>query len=141
MRGQNWWSIALCVVLLVSVTVVCSADPTKLSLNQRFPNKSETVVCGRIRGVIKRDSERFRVILKRNTNDLVDYFDDDARRMTSRTKSKLDVLAWLVSKEWQNDKVRVIRAWTDQVVASDPGSLHYEGMLLRFIKYFEVFMK
>ena len=140
MKGQNWWSVALCVVLLVSVTVARSADPTKLSLNQRFPDKNETEVCGRIRDVIKRDSERFRQILIRNTNERVEYINDDARRMTSRTKSKLDVLASLVRNEWQNDKVRVIRAWTDQVVASDPASLHYEGMLSQFIKYLEILM-
>jgi hypothetical protein len=133
MAGQNWWIIALWVVLLVPVIVV-SDDPDDLSLNERFPDKDETEVCGRIRDVIERDSGRFRRILIRNTNDQVDYIDEDARRMTSRTKSKLDVLASLVRTEWSNDKVRVTRAWTDQVDAQDPASLHYEGMLLRIMK-------
>ena len=135
MKGQICWIIALYSVLLISVSVVCSADPNELSLNERFPDKDETEVCGRIRDVIERDSGRFRQTLIRNSNDQVDYIDDDARLMTSRAKSRLDALASLVNNEWFNDKVRVIRAWTDQVVASDPGSLHYEGMLLCFIKY------
>ena len=136
MKGQNWWIITLSGVLLVLATIVRSDDPTELSLNQRFPDKDETEVCGNIRDVIKRDSGRFRRILVRNTNDQVEYVNDDARRMTSRTKSKLDVLASLVISEWPRNKVRVIGAWTDQVVTSDPASLHYEGMLSRYIKYF-----
>ena len=113
-----------------------SADPTELLLGHRFPDKDETEVCGSIRDVIERDSGRFRRILIRNTNNHVEYIDDDARRMTSRTKSKLDVLASLVRNLWDDEKVRVTRAWTDQVDTSDPVSLHYEGMFLRFIKYF-----
>ena len=131
MKGQNWWIVTISGVLLVSATIVRSADPTKLSLNQRFPAKDEIEVCGNIRDVIERDSGRFRRILVRNTNDQVDYINDDARRMTSRTKSKLDVLASLVISEWSSDKVHVARAWTDQVVASDPASLHYEGRSVR----------
>ncbi len=128
MKGQSCWIVAIWCVLLVLIPDVRSA-PSQLSLNGRFPDKDEAEVCGTIRDVIQRDSGRFRRILIRNTNDQIEYINDDARRMTSRTKSKLDVLASLVKNEWSK-KVRVIQAWTDQVVASDPTSLHYEGMPL-----------
>jgi hypothetical protein len=126
MRYQDWWILAIwCVLLLIAK--ISSSGPKELLLGDKFPNKNETEVCGTIRDVIQRDSGRFRRILIRNTNDQVDYINEDARRMTSRTKGKLDVLASLVISEWKNGTVRVIQAWTDQVVASDPTSLHYEG--------------
>ena len=130
MCHQNGWYLTVCCVLLLIVDIILSG-PNELSVNERFPNKDETEVCGTIRDVIQRDSGRFRRILIRNTNDDVDYINDDARRMTSRAKSKLDVLASLVKQEWRQAgsiRVRVTKAWTDQFVASDPTSLHYEGM-------------
>ena len=129
MNYPNWWIVTICCVLLFIAVEETTSGSQELTLNQRFPDKEETDVCGTIRDVIQRDSGRFRRILIRNTNNQAEYVDDDARRMTSRTKSKLDVLASLVNNEWKGlVKVRVIRAWTDQVEASDPTSLHYEGM-------------
>ena len=129
MNYANSWIVTICCVLLFIAVEETSSGPQELTLNQRIPDKEETDVCGTIRDVIQRDSGRFRRILIRNTNNQAEYVDDDARRMTSRTKSKLDVLASLVNNEWKGlVKVRVIRAWTDQVEASDPTSLHYEGM-------------
>lgn len=129
MKCPNWWTLTICCVLLFIAVKETSSGPQELTLNQRFPDREETDVCGTIRDVIQRDSRRFRRILIRITNDQAEYVDDDARRMTSRTKSKLDVLASLVNNEWKGlVKVRVIRAWTDQVKASDPTSLHYEGL-------------
>jgi hypothetical protein len=140
MRYQNWWILASWYVFLL-IAEISSSGPNQLSLKDKFPNKDETETCGTIRDVIQRDSGRFRRILIRNTNDQVDYIDEDARRMTSRTKSKLDVLASLVISEWKNDKARVIQAWTDQVVASDPTSLHYEGTPhYTFYKYLVCFV-
>ena len=129
MNYANWWIVTICCVLLFIAVEETTSGSQELTLNQRFPDKEETDVCGTIRDVIQRDSGRFRRILIRNTNNQAEYVDDDARRMTSRTKSKLDVLASLVNNVWKGlVKVRVIRAWTDQVEASDPTSLHYEGM-------------
>ena len=128
MKYSNW--LTCCVLLFIAVELA-SSDEEELDLNERYPDRDETDVCGNIRDVIQRDSGRFRRILIRNTNDQAQYADEDARRMTSRTKSKLDVLASLVRNEddWDDQiKVRVIRAWTDQVENSDPTSLHYEGM-------------
>ncbi|XP_028398110.1 fat-like cadherin-related tumor suppressor homolog [Dendronephthya gigantea] len=126
---QDGWCLTICCFLLL-IGEVAPSGPNTLSENERFPNKDETEVCGTIRDVIQRDSGRFRRILIRNTNDDVDYINDDARRMSSRAKSKLDVLASLVKQEWpppESVRVRVTKAWTDQFVASDPTSLHYEG--------------
>ena len=129
MNYPNWWIVTICCVLLFIAVEETTSGSQELTLNQRFPDKEETDVCGTIRDVIQRDSGRFRRILIRNTNNQAEYVDDDARRMTSRTKSKLDVLASLVNNKWKGlVKVRVIRAWTDEVEASDPTSLHYEGM-------------
>ena len=130
MKGQSGWTVTFWCILLVLITDVRSSAPNELLLNDRFPDKDEAEVCGTIRDVIQRDSGRFRRTLIRNTNDQIDYIDEDARRMTSRAKSKLDVLTSLVNNEWRNSKVRVIQAWTDEVVASNPTSLHYEGMPL-----------
>ncbi len=97
MKRQSWWTVSFWCILLVFITDVWSSVPNELLLNDRFPDKDEAEVCGTIRDVIQRDSGRFRRTLIRDTNDQIDYIDEDARRMTSRAKSKLDVLTSLVS--------------------------------------------
>lgn len=94
--------------------------------NQPDARKSETLTSGAIRDVIKRDSPRYRKVLIRNSNDDVVFGNEDSRFMTSRTKSKLDVLASLF-KGRSYVRVRVLKAWTDEVDRSDMLSLHYEG--------------
>ena len=89
------------------------------------PVTSESKTSGPIRDVIKRNSPRYRKVLIRNTNNEVFFNNEDARYMTSRTKSKLDVLATLV--KGTGNHIRVIKAWTDQVDTSERLSLHYEG--------------
>lgn len=93
--------------------------------------KSEIEVCGNIRDVIKRNSARFLKILVRNTNSEIVFSNDDARRMTARAKSKLDVLASRVASRWDGKKVKVLKAWTD-VVVPNKISLHYEGKRRKF---------
>ena len=115
--------------VLLFIVAVLTKPPKTLSRNERFPNRDELDVCGTIRDVIVRNSGRFFRILIRNTNNEVEYENEDARFMTSRAKSKLDVLASLVNNVFKREKLRVIQAWTDQVRADDPISLHYEGML------------
>lgn len=126
-----WWCPLFC--LLFSNFTTAQNRPKKLYLDPddgptRFPNEDEYTICGRIRDVIPRDSGRFRKILIRNTNNQADYANDDCRRMTSRAKSKLDILASLVRSKWGgNVKVEVLLAWTDQYDQADQASLHYEG--------------
>ena len=89
------------------------------------PVTSESKTSGPIRDVIKRNSPRYRKVLIRNTNNEVLFHNEDARYMTSRSKSKLDVLATLV--KGTGNRIRVIKAWTDQVDSNERLSLHYEG--------------
>ena len=90
------------------------------------PVTSESKTSGPIRDVIKRNSPRYRKVLIRNTNNEVLFDNEDARYMTSRTKSKLDVLATLV--KGTGNHIRVVKAWTDKVDNNERLSLHYEGM-------------
>ena len=95
---------------------------------QTYPkNAKEIDTCGNIRDIIRRNSARFRKILVRNTNDEIVFANDDCRRMTARAKSKLDVLGSRVQQQWSNVKLKVLLAWTDQIIPQAPTSLHYEG--------------
>ena len=125
MKYQLW---LLFICLLLSDFTASQTRPSLFRLRQKYPDQDESEVCSRIRDVIPRDSGRYRRILIRNPNNQALYANDDSRRMTSRAKSKLDILASRVQTEWSGVRVRVLRAWTDQVDNSDPTSLHYEGM-------------
>ena len=122
--------LALVLAMSFLGTVKSQQRPSRLSYGQRYPNEDENKACGQIRDVIPRNSGRFRKIIIRNLNNDAQYANDDCRRMTARTKSKLDILASLVRREWSGRYVRVVRAWTDQVDQNDKLSLHYEGMLV-----------
>lgn len=98
-----------------------------IGLGQRYPNKGEIETCGNIRDIIRRNSARFRKILVRNANNEIVFANDDCRRMTARAKSKLDVLASRVRRQWSNVWLKVMLAWTDQIIQQAPISLHYEG--------------
>ena len=98
-----------------------------IGLGQRYPNKGEIETCGNIRDIIRRNSARFRKILVRNANKETIFANDDCRRMTARAKSKLDVLASRVRRQWSNVRLKVMLAWTDQIIQQAPISLHYEG--------------
>lgn len=111
--------------LFLSVCEVFAGPPRIFRLYQRYPDKDEIAVCGNIRDVIRRNSGRFRKILVRNTNSEIVFANDDCRRTTARAKSKLDVLASRVIRKWGNVRLKVIKAWTDQI--SQKNSLHYEG--------------
>lgn len=94
---------------------------------QTYPNAKEIDTCGNIRDIIRRNSARFRKILVRNTNSEIVFANDDCRRMTARAKSKLDVLGSRVQRQWSNVKLKVLLAWTDQIIPQAQISLHYEG--------------
>ena len=97
------------------------------------PVTSESKTSGPIRDVIKRNSPRYRKVLIRNTNNEVLFHNEDARYMTSRSKSKLDVLATLV--KGTGNRIRVIKAWTDQVDSNERLSLHYEGNRFPYLSH------
>ncbi|XP_068760232.1 protocadherin Fat 4-like [Montipora capricornis] len=125
--------LAFEVLLLVLVGQECSyaAKLRSISLGQRVPDNAEIATCGNIRDIIRRNSARFRKILVRNTNNEIDFADDDCRRMTARAKSKVDVLASRVQDYWNNVRLRVILCWTDQLPVKTQKLLHYEGRALR----------
>ena len=106
--------------------------PSSLRRGQFYPTKgesdpinSEALQCRSIRDVIKRNTARYRKVLVRNDNSMIDFgSNDDNKYMTSRAKSKLDVLASRVQAKW--GRLKVDKAWTD-VVGANKLSLHYEG--------------
>ena len=120
----------LAVLFLGMVNSQQRQRPSSLSRGQRYPNEDENKACGQIRDVIPRNSGRFRKIIVRNDDNNAQYETNDCRLMTQRTKSKLDILASLVKRQWRSISVRVLRAWTDQVNQNNPLSLHYEGIML-----------
>jgi hypothetical protein len=120
---------ALICVLILALSIESHFAAKIFSPNQIYPSgKDEISTCGNIRDVIRRNSARFRKILVRNTNADIVFLNDDSRRTTARAKSKLDVLASRVKTRWPGKTLKVLKAWTDQVV---PGtiSLHYEGIV------------
>lgn len=130
--------------ILITIVLLCLAAhfafihgiPSSLGKGQFYPTKgvsdpvrSEVLQCRSIRDVIRRNTARYRKVLIRNDNSMIDFgTNGDNRYMTSRAKSKLDVLASRVQSRWGRwMKLRVEKAWTDVVDRNDMLSLHYEG--------------
>ena len=140
--------VALC--FLVCYFTLIKGAPSSLSRGQFYPTKgvsdpirSEALQCGSIRDVIRRNTARYRKVLIRSDNSMIDFGSNgDNRYMTSRAKSKLDVLATRVQSTWGSAiKLRVEKAWTDVVDKNDMLSLHYEGrkeggMVIGFIRVY-----
>ena len=120
----------------VSCFALIEGAPSSLSRGQFYPSKgvsdpirSEALQCGSIRDVIRRNTARYRKVLIRSDNSMIDFGSNgDNRYMTSRAKSKLDVLASKVQSRWGSViKLKVEKAWTDVIDKDDMLSLHYEG--------------
>lgn len=128
MRPFNKASVIFKVLLLGLITQEYVYGALRsIGFGQKVPNADEIDTCGNIRDVIRRNSARFRKILVRNTNSEIVFAKDDCRRMTARAKSKLDVLGSRVRRQWSNVRLKVLLAWTDQIMSQAPISLHYEG--------------
>ena len=130
-----FYHFAVLLFSLAEVRLVHAAKFRSLSLGQRYPDAAEIATCGNIRDIIRRNSARFRKILVRNTNNEIDFANDDCRRMTARAKSKIDVLASRVRGRWSNVRLRVILGWTDQTPVDTQKLLHYEGKLNKIAVY------
>lgn len=117
----------LLLLAFISEEIFVDGALRSIGQGQTYPNANEIDTCGNIRDIIRRNSARFRKILVRNTNSEIVFANDDCRRMTARAKSKLDVLGSRVQRQWSNVKLKVLLAWTDQVIPQAPISLHYEG--------------
>ena len=68
-------------------------------------------------------------VIVRNPNNEIEFATEDCRLMSSRAKGKIDILSNLVQSSGIGAKLRVIKAWTDQVDTNNLLSLHYEGIL------------
>ena len=117
----------LLLLAFISEEIFVDGALRSIGQGQTYPNANEIDTCGNIRDIIRRNSARFRKILVRNTNSEIVFANDDCRRMTARAKSKLDVLGSRVQRQWSNVKLKVLLAWTDQIIPQAPISLHYEG--------------
>ena len=133
----------LLTVLVAVHYIEAETVPSRFRKNDYYPRngegnyrKSEVKSSGAIRDIIRRNSPRYRKVLVRNANSDITYSNEDCRYMTSRAKSKLDILGSLVQSRIRGQRLQVLRAWTDNVDPNDYSSLHYEGLLffLLFIK-------
>lgn len=106
--------------------------PDPFTQGTRYPNRDEDDECRPIKLRVRRNSVRFNATIIRNSNTQIQYETDDARMMTSRMKSRLDILAsWYYST--YGTRLVVELSYID---GNDPGasdssvrstSLHYEG--------------
>ena len=99
------------------------------------PVVAEMQTCRAITDRIERNSARFNSELVTNTNNGINFANSDSRIMSSRMQSRLDTLASAYFAQ-RGRRMTILKAWTpfpDADLASEPQSLHYEGILL-FLK-------
>ena len=106
--------------------------PDTFTRGTRYPNRDEDDECRPIKLRVRRNSFRFHETIIQNSNTQIRYETADARLMTSRMKSRIDILAsWYHSN--YGTQLRILLSYTD---GNDPGtgdssvrnnSLHYEG--------------
>ena len=103
--------------------------PDPFELGDRYPDRDEVVEVRPIKLRLKRTSRRFSETIIRNINDDLSYANDDARLMTSRLKSRLDILGELYEDEYRRQKLQVVLTYAEEGNPDviDPNSLHYEG--------------
>ena len=102
--------------------------PDPFVLGDRYPNRDEFDECRPIQLQLKRTSSKFSTTITQNTNPDINFASADASLMTSRLKSRLDILAALY-KEQFGVKLNVLLTYAEsdnpQVTTND--SLHFEG--------------
>ena len=102
--------------------------PDPFVLGDRYPNRDEFDECRPIQLQLKRTSSKFSATIAQNTNPDINFATADASLMTSRLKSRLDILAALY-KEQFGVKLNVLLTYAEsdnpQVTTND--SLHFEG--------------
>lgn len=140
MWKTNLLQLHLLIILSCGVFVTLQQDddlqvfqqepvPDPFTLGDRYPNRNETVEVRPIKLRLRRTSRRFSETIIRNTNNDLDYANDDARLMTSRLKSRLDRLGELYEDKYRRQRLRVLLTYAEENNPSvtDPKSLHYEG--------------
>ena len=102
--------------------------PDPFTLGDRYPNRDEFEECRPIKLQLERTSSRFSATITQNTNSDLEFATADAALMTSRLKSRLDILANLYSQQF-GGKLTVLLTYAEadnpQVTTND--SLHFEG--------------
>ena len=133
---MRFFGVGVLLTVLVAVHYIeAESIPSRFRKNDYYPRKgegnyrkSEVKSSGAIRDIIRRNSPRYRKVLVRNTNGDITFSNEDCRYMTSRAKSKLDILGSLVQSRIRGQRLQVLKAWTDKVDPNDYSSLHYEGL-------------
>lgn len=102
--------------------------PNPFKLGDRYPNRDEFEECRPIKVQLTRTSNRFSATITRNTYENLNFVTADAALMTSRLKSRLDILADLYRQRFTG-KLKVLLTYAEpgnsQITINN--SLHYEG--------------
>ena len=102
--------------------------PDPFKLGDRYPDRDEFDECRPIKLQLERTSTRFSATITQNTNSDLNFATADASLMTSRLKSRLDILADLYMQQF-GEKLNVLLTYAEagnpEVTTND--SLHYEG--------------
>ena len=102
--------------------------PDPFLLGDRYPNRDEFDECRPIQLQLKRTSSKFSATIAQNTNTDINFATADASLMTSRLKSRLDILADLYMEQFGGN-LNVLLTYAEsnnpQVTTND--SLHFEG--------------
>lgn len=102
--------------------------PLVFRLGDRYPDRNESEQCRPIRLRITRNSKLYISKLVTNTNQDIIFKNADARVMTSRLQTRLNVLANRFLGH-SSKKIKVLKAWSEYSANdSIPDSLHYEGL-------------
>ena len=104
--------------------------PDPFTLGDRYPNRDEFDECRPIKLQLERTSSRFSATITQNTNRDLNFATADASLMTSRLKSRLDILASLYRQQFGgslNVLLTYAEAGNPQVTTND--SLHFEGSI------------
>ena len=105
--------------------------PNPFQEGDRYPNRDEFEECRPITVQLERTSARFAATIIQNNNDDIEFANDDASLMTSRLKSRLDILADLYKDEFDgklNVLLTYVEAGHPDIATND--SLHYEGIYI-----------
>ncbi len=103
--------------------------PDPFVLGNRYPNRDEFEECRPIKLQLERTSSRFSAAITQNTNPELNFANADASLMTSRLKSRLDILADLYTAEF-GGKLNVLLTYAEagNPLVTTNDSLHYEGI-------------
>ena len=103
--------------------------PDPFELDDRYPNRDEFEECRPIKLQLERTSSRFSATITQNTNPDLNFANANASLMTSRLKSRLDILADLYTQQF-GEKLNVLLTYAeaDNPLVTINDSLHFEGV-------------